>query len=230
MLFTLRLIRTLLLSSLVFALGILGINYYVTSEWAQKISSSNEQFELIEKDGYGWVLESPYVAVVLGASVSRDGSLSPILQQRVDKVYELYIQGIVSKILVSWFDQDSNYMEATSMRMYLTSLGVSSNDILVDSYGYDTLASMQHISDFGVDKVLVISQYYHLYRALYYTDYIDPTRTYIWIPADQNPSFIQKYANSREMLARVKAFVEMGMIHRKLEDEFQQFKDKRAVE
>lgn len=157
------------------------------------------------------------VWVVLGASVSSTGKLSPAVQQRVDKVYELYIQGIISKILISGYDQDENYLEATSMRFYLTTLGVPRNDMLVDHDGYDTLASIQDIKDYGISQAIVVSQQYHLYRAMFYTDYLDDDVLYIAISADYNPTRRQKYANSREILARVKAFIEMSFIDRDLQ-------------
>ena len=217
MIYIKRLLQSVLWAWLLVVLWILLINVYVIHAGSKRMQGIYAQYSTIVDTTHSinqWNFPTPYIWVVLWASVSSTGNLSPILKQRVDKIFELYIQGMISKILVSAYDKDANYLEATSMRVYLMSLWVPNTDILVDHKWYDTLASIQHLEDYPIDKYIIVSQQYHLYRALYYTNFESDDVLYIWIPADYNPTFAQKYTNSREILARVKAFGEMMFLSR----------------
>jgi SanA protein len=108
------------------------------------------------------------VALVLGASVLPNGTLSPVLRERADMVALLYQEKKVSKILVSGDNSSLTYDEVYPIGKYLLSLGIPKQDIFLDYAGFDTYSSMYRARDvFGVTSLLVVTQHYHLPRALF---------------------------------------------------------------
>ena len=108
------------------------------------------------------------VAIVFGAGLNRDGSASPVLRDRVMTAANLYFSGKVKKLLVSGDNRVSNHNEPGAMRDYALQLGVPDQDIVQDFAGwstYDTCYRARQI--FGVQDAIVVTQTYHLYRALF---------------------------------------------------------------
>lgn len=111
---------------------------------------------------------SAEVAMVLGASVTSKGVLSPVLKQRADKAAELYEGGKVTKILVTGDDGTKEHNEVYPVGKYLLALGIPQEDIFLDHAGFDTYSSMYRAREvFGVTSVLIVSQYFHLPRAVF---------------------------------------------------------------
>ncbi len=105
--------------------------------------------------------------IVLGASVYADGTPSDMLADRLDVAIDLYKAGAARKIVVTGDGRDSHYNEPDAMKAYCIGCGVPAGDILVDSAGYNTYASIYRAqSVFGLNDVIVVTQAYHLYRAL----------------------------------------------------------------
>lgn len=105
--------------------------------------------------------------VVLGAGVWGDKP-SPVLKDRLDKAIELYMNGVSNKIIVSGDHGKNDYDEVNIMKQYLIENNIPSTNIFMDHAGfstYDTIYRMKEI--FDVEKMVIISQEYHLYRALY---------------------------------------------------------------
>lgn len=108
------------------------------------------------------------VAIVFGAGLQRDGTPTPVLRDRVATAAELYFSGKVKKLLMSGDNRFLNYNEPGAMAAYAMSLGVPEEDIVLDYAGrrtYDTCYRAQHI--FGVQEALLVTQRFHLPRALY---------------------------------------------------------------
>lgn len=106
--------------------------------------------------------------IVLGASVYADGTLSPILENRVDAAIELYNQGVAPIIVMSGDGRASNYDEPTTMKEYAINQGVPADAIYCDPGGYHTYDTMWRVhSVFGAQSSVVVTQEYHLYRAVY---------------------------------------------------------------
>lgn len=104
--------------------------------------------------------------VVLGASVLPDGTPSDILADRLEVACDLYLIGAGDCIIVSGSKEDG-YDEPAGMRDYCVSLGVPAEAIVLDPDGYDTYASIYNARYvFGLESVIVVTQAYHLYRAL----------------------------------------------------------------
>lgn len=108
------------------------------------------------------------VAIVFGAGLRRDGSPTAVLRDRVQTAADLYLQGKVQKILVSGDNRFLDYNEPGAMADYAIQLGVPQEDVVLDYAGrrtYDTCYRAGYI--FGVSKALLVTQSFHLPRAIY---------------------------------------------------------------
>ena len=107
------------------------------------------------------------VAIVFGAGLQRDGTPSPVLQDRVSTAVNLYQEGKVEKLLMSGDNRFIDYNEPGAMRAFAMEQGVPQEDIVLDFAGrrtYDTCYRAFHI--FGVKNAVLVTQRYHLPRAL----------------------------------------------------------------
>lgn len=107
------------------------------------------------------------VALVLGAEVYADGTPSRYLRARLDVALELYRREKVARILVSGDGLSRFYNETDGMRDYLLEHGIPAQDVLCDYAGFDTYDScVRALRDFGVERAIIVSQAYHLPRAI----------------------------------------------------------------
>lgn len=105
--------------------------------------------------------------MVLGAGV-RNNSPSPMLRDRLDEGIRLYNAGLAKKILVSGDHGSQYYDEVNVMKKYLMEAGIADEDIFMDHAGFSTYESMYRAKEiFGVKRMIVVTQKYHLYRSLY---------------------------------------------------------------
>lgn len=112
--------------------------------------------------------ESFPVGIVPGAGLNRDKTPSLALRDRLDGASAFYKTDKISKILMSGDNRTEYYDEPTSMRNYAVSKGVQDLDVVLDFAGqrtYDTCFRAKHI--FGLDRVVIFTQTYHLWRAVY---------------------------------------------------------------
>ena len=107
-------------------------------------------------------------ALVLGASVTSGGVLSPILKERADEAISLYRAGKVDKILVTGDNATLSHDEVDPVGKYMAALGIPKKDIFLDHAGFDTYSSMYRARDvFGVQSLTIVSQPFHLPRAVF---------------------------------------------------------------
>lgn len=107
------------------------------------------------------------VALVLGAEVYADGTPSRFLRARLDLAAELFRRGKVASILVSGDGATPFYNETDGMLGYLLALGMPADKVVCDPGGLDTYDSIVRAKqDFGVDAAIVVTQHYHLPRAI----------------------------------------------------------------
>ncbi len=107
------------------------------------------------------------VALVLGAQVYPSGRPSPFLAGRLDLAKRLYDAGLVRVVLVSGDNMAREYNEPDAMRSYLLAAGMPADTVVADHAGFDTYDSCARARRiFGVDRVLVVTQGYHLPRAV----------------------------------------------------------------
>ncbi|MCR4274912.1 MAG: YdcF family protein [Candidatus Campbellbacteria bacterium] len=107
-------------------------------------------------------------ALIPGAAVLGDGTLSPIFVDRVEMAIRLYEARKVSKILVSGDNSTVSHNEVNPVRLYLIHRGVPDQDIFLDHAGFDTYSTMYRARDiFGVSSVLITTQSFHLPRSVF---------------------------------------------------------------
>jgi SanA protein len=108
------------------------------------------------------------VALVLGAGLWPDGSLTPVLADRVATAADLYQAGKVEKLLCSGDNRRVDYNEPAAMKAYAVRLGVPKEDVVLDYAGrrtYDSCYRARAI--FGVERAVVVTQRFHTARSLY---------------------------------------------------------------
>ncbi len=151
------------------------------------------------------------VAIVPGALVEPDGDMSAMLADRVEQASRLWHAGKVEKILVSGDHGSWIYDEPDTMRKALVADGVAPEDIFEDHAGFETWATMVRArSIFGVGDAVVVTQGFHMPRALFLADEagIDATG----LTADLHQWGYQgRKSTAREVLSRVKAVVDVSL-------------------
>lgn len=154
--------------------------------------------EISYGDGYD-------TAVVFGAKVHPGGTLSHMLQDRMDTAIALYKSGSIKTLLLSG-DGSGEWSEVVYMKKYAVENGVSEDDILLDGEGFSTIETVRRVKDvFGTEKCVLVTQKYHLYRAIYSAEKLG--MDVAGASADVRTYAGQFYRDVREVLARVKDFI-----------------------
>ena len=105
--------------------------------------------------------------LVLGCGLRRDGYPSQMLCDRLDTAIAAYRMGLAPKLLMSGDHGTAHYDEVNAMKDYAMAAGVPSEDIFMDHAGFSTYESMYRAkSIFHCSRVIVVTQTYHLYRAI----------------------------------------------------------------
>ncbi len=106
--------------------------------------------------------------LVLGCGLGPDGRPRPMLTDRMIQGVTLYRLGWADTLLLSGDRSGDGYDEPGAMRDWAVARGVPEEDILLDNEGFSTAESMDRARNvFGMKRVMVVTQAYHLYRALY---------------------------------------------------------------
>ena len=195
-LLALRIVRYLIL------LGFLGL--LLTTYLAYHINKETEAYiyDRVEE------LPSTYTALVLGASVRRNGELSTMLRDRVESALLLYNKGKIKRFLVSGDNRTTNYNEPVAMKKYLLERGVPEEDIFMDFAGFDTYDSVYRASYiFEVDSAIVVSQRFHLPRAVYIARSMG--LNFYGYNGDRREYELESRNRFREVAANVKAWIEL---------------------
>jgi SanA protein len=154
------------------------------------------------------------VAIVFGAGLRRDGTPTPILRDRVDTAASLYFSGRVEKLLMSGDNRYLTYNEPESMRQYALSLGVPDEAIILDYAGrrtYDTCYRAKVI--FQVDDVLLVTQKFHLPRALFLCNAMGLEAEGVEANTRRFWRGSMLLWNTRELLATTAAFMDLYLIN-----------------
>lgn len=134
-----------------------AVDAYIRSSSGKYILSSDEAAAFGNTD----------CILVLGAGVHGE-TLSHMLEDRVKTGITLYEKGASPKILMSGDHGHEDYDEVNAMKNYAKNEGVPSEDIFMDHAGFSTYESMYRAKEvFCAKKVIIVSQKYHLYRAIY---------------------------------------------------------------
>lgn len=158
---------------------------------------------IVSADTADACFENADVIFVLGCGVKQDGTPSDMLRDRLDTALALYENGVASKILVSGDHGSESYDEPNAMKDYLVENGVAPSDVFMDHAGFSTYESMYRAKAvFGIETMIVVTQKYHLYRALYDADCFEIDA--YGVAADLHEYRGQIMREIREIAARIK--------------------------
>ena len=175
-------------------LAVFGLSSFVKNRTADKIVNKTEAVKL-DAD----------CILVLGCGVREDGTPSLMLRDRLETGAALYEAGAAPKLLMSGDHGRKDYDEVNLMKDYAMEKGIPSEDIFLDHAGFSTYDSRGRARDiFCAKTVVIVSQEYHLYRALYLAEKLG-LEAYC-VPALDVNYRGQAYREFREMLARSKDF------------------------
>jgi vancomycin permeability regulator SanA len=122
------------------------------------------------------------------------------------RAIELYDLGAAPKIIMSGDHGRIEYDEVNAMKQFAIDSGVPSEDIFMDHAGFSTYETMYRAKEiFDADKIIVVTQEYHLYRALYIAEKLG-LEAY-GVPSDYVAYSGQNVRDIREILARNKDFL-----------------------
>jgi vancomycin permeability regulator SanA len=108
------------------------------------------------------------VAIVLGAGLDADGSPKPYLKVRLADTLRLFENGKIRAILVSGDHGQVDYDEVAAMSTWLVERGVPASKVVADHAGFDTYDScVRAYKIFGVRSALVVTQEFHVRRAVF---------------------------------------------------------------
>lgn len=188
-------IITVLISAAVLLLAVIFVpNFIVVGKVKNDIISLEEAESLADTD----------CAVILGAGV-RNGEPTPMLKDRLLTGIELYKSGAVKKLIVSGDHGSKDYDEVNIMKSFAVDNGVPDEDIFMDHAGFSTYETVYRAKEiFEADNIIIVSQKYHLYRALYIAEKLDVKA--VGVSADLRTYSGQKMRDLREILARDKDF------------------------
>lgn len=141
-----------------------GLRWWTHASYAGKVYRS---VAALPEEG----APTPRVAIVFGAGLWRDGGPSPVLYDRIATAVELYRAGRVRKLLLTGDNRFSNYNEPDVMRQTAINMGVPAEDLVPDYAGRRTYDSCYRAREiFGVRRAVLVTQEFHLDRALYLCD------------------------------------------------------------
>lgn len=114
------------------------------------------------------LLEDVDCILVLGAGVNSNGVPSQYLQDRLDTSFELYFDGVSDRLLMSGDHGTVEYDEVNTMKSLAVEAGIDADVVFCDHAGFSTYESIYRARDiFKADKIVIVTQEYHLHRALY---------------------------------------------------------------
>ena len=189
---------TLILIAVLCVLGamtVFGIDAWVRYSVQSRILTEQQAATLSDVD----------CIVVLGCKVYDDGTPSAMLEDRLRRGVALYHLGAAPKLLMSGDHGRDNYDEVNAMKKYAVDAEIHSADVFMDHAGFSTYETMYRAKEiFGAEKILIVTQEYHLYRALYVARALGMEA--YGVSADYRGYVGQTARDLREILARVKDF------------------------
>ena len=190
-----KIFKILIVIAIISIILVLSINFYVVGMANKRMIKDNDYSSLKNVD----------CILILGAGIWGDKP-SPMLQDRLDEGVKLYKEGIASKIIMSGDHGREEYDEVNIMKEYAIEQGVPSEDIFMDHAGFSTYESIYRAKEiFDADNIVIVTQEYHLYRALYIAEKLDINA--YGVNSDPRKYSGQTFRELREILARNKDFI-----------------------
>lgn len=182
------------LVSLLGLVSLVLINYHVVSSVKDRIVSEDEAASL-DAD----------CILILGAGVWDNERPSHMLEDRLLQGIELYRNGASDRLLMSGDHGRKEYDEVNIMKQFAIDRDINSEHIFMDHAGFNTYDSLYRAKEiFQAEKIIVVTQKYHLYRALYIAKRLG-IEAY-GVASDPRRYAGQEVRDLREKLARVKDF------------------------
>lgn len=198
-------LRKLLLAALCVPVAIVGgtawANWRVESSTAARIYTAVDRTPMRR------------VGLVLGTTPKIHGIPNLFFERRLDAAAELYRAGKVRCLLVSGDHGTPYYNEVAAMRKGLMKRGVPDARIAMDHAGFRTLDSLVRARQvFGVKDAVIVSDGFHLPRALYLADQngIDA----VGLSSVPVPASVAPWPAVREVAARVLLLIDVHLIGR----------------
>ena len=193
---TLIVVLCIAILACLFGTAVLSVSLFVKGSVKDRIISEDEAVLLEDVD---------YI-LVLGAGLRSDGSPSDMLSDRLRVGISLMNKGFCDKLLLSGDNSGEHYNEVGAMRDFSIANGIDECKIITDGKGFSTYESIVNaLKDFGAKKIVIITQEYHLYRALYIAEKLG-IEAY-GVHADLRTYRGQLYRDIREHFARFKDFL-----------------------
>ena len=190
-----KMIKILLIILAILIAVLFIINYFVKATTKQQILTENEAVKLEDID----------CILVLGAGIWGNKP-SHMLEDRLLQAISLYEKNVSAKIIMSGDHGREEYDEVNIMKNYAIEKGVPSKNIFMDHAGFSSYESVYRAKEiFGANKIVIVTQKYHLYRSLYIANQLE-VEAY-GVGADPRKYVGQSYRELREILARNKDFV-----------------------
>ena len=184
----------LISAAVLLATAVFVPNFIVIKKTESNIVTLEEGAELSDVD----------CAVILGAGV-REGKPTPMLRDRLLVGIDLYKSGAVKKLIMSGDHGSTDYDEVNIMKSFAVERGVPDEDIFMDHAGFSTYETIYRAREiFEADNIIIVSQKYHLYRALYIAEKLGIKS--VGVSADLDTYRGQTKRDLREILARDKDF------------------------
>lgn len=186
--------KIILMVAIIFVITTIFINVYMIESTKNNIIDVND-IELIENID---------AVVVLGCKAYAEGP-SLMLKKRLDKTIELYNK-VNNKIILTGDHGTKEYDEVNVMKNYVLENKIPRQDVFLDHAGFNTYDSLYRVKEvFNARKIVVITQKYHLYRALYIAKHLG-IEAYGIIADDIPYKGIMIKNEIREILSRDKNF------------------------
>ena len=190
-----KIIKYVIIVFIIITIMVFGINLYV------KLSTKKQ---IIEEDEYKKLTDVDCI-IILGAGIW-DNKPSPMLEDRLLEGIKLYKNNVSDKIIMSGDHGREEYDEVNTMKNYAIENGVLSEDIFMDHAGFSTYESIYRAKEiFKAKKIVIVTQKYHLYRALYIANKLG-IEAY-GVGSDPRQYVGATYREIREIMARDKDFV-----------------------
>ena len=190
-----KLLKYGIIAIILITIIVLGINLYVRISTNKQIIKENDYTALSDVD----------CIIILGAGIWKVKP-SPMLEDRLLEGIKLYQNSVSDKIIMSGDHGRREYDEVNIMKNYAIEKGIPSENIFMDHAGFSTYESIYRVKDiFEAKKVVIVTQEYHLYRALYIANQLG-LEAY-GVGADPRQYVGATYRELREILARDKDFI-----------------------
>ncbi|MBR5312705.1 MAG: YdcF family protein [Clostridia bacterium] len=187
-----RILKTLFLLFLTAVLGVGAVNLHICYAVHDRIVPPESAY-YTDAD----------CILILGAGVRADGSPSHMLEDRLLTGIGLCRNGMMRPLLMSGDHGSKEYDEVNCMKNYAAAAGIPEEKIFMDHAGFSTYESLYRAKDvFGAEKIVIVTQEYHLYRALYVAEALGLDA--VGVSADLRTYYGQSMRETRELAARVK--------------------------